>query len=96
LGHILKGRIERLIKDEILHPLDFTDLEQSRDCIKHKFVKQINKNVNQSMRVLEIIHIDRCGPFLVRIVDGFDSFITFIDDYSRYGYIILLRKDQKL
>jgi hypothetical protein len=30
--------------------------------------------------VLEIIHIDICGPFPVRTVDGFDSFITFTYD----------------
>jgi hypothetical protein len=37
--------------------------------------------------VLEIIHKDICGPFLVRTVYGFASFITFTDDYSRYNYI---------
>ena len=50
-------------------------------------MKQIKKNVKHSMRLLEIIHTNICGPFPVRTEDGFDSFITFIDDYSRYGYI---------
>jgi hypothetical protein len=50
-------------------------------------VKQIKKNAKHSMRLLEIIHTDICGPFPVRTEDGFDSFITFIGDYSRYGYI---------
>jgi hypothetical protein len=36
---------------------------------------------------LELIHIDICGPFPLEFVDGFDSFRTFTDDYSRYGYI---------
>ena len=31
--------------------------------------------------------MDICGPFPVKSVDGFDSFITFTDDLSRYGYI---------
>jgi hypothetical protein len=61
LGHISRGRIERLVKGLILHHLDFTDLEQYRDC-KH------------STRVLEIIQTNICGPFLVRTVDGFNSF----------------------
>ena len=34
LGHILRGRIEILIKKEILPPLEFSDLEQCIDCIK--------------------------------------------------------------
>jgi hypothetical protein len=44
-GPHFEGRIERLVKKEILHSLDFTDLEQCRDYIKAKFVKQITKNV---------------------------------------------------
>jgi hypothetical protein len=39
------------------------------------------------MRVLEIIHTDIYGPFLVRTVDGYDSFRTFIHDCSHYSYI---------
>jgi hypothetical protein len=36
LGHISRGGIERLIKEEILHPLDFLDTEYCIDCIKGK------------------------------------------------------------
>jgi hypothetical protein len=45
--------------------------------------------------VLEIIHTDICGPFPVRTVDGFNSFITFTDDYSRYGYIYPIKEISK-
>jgi hypothetical protein len=92
LGHISRGIIQSLAKEQILHPLDFTDLEQCRDCIKGKFAKQIKKNGKHSTRVLEIIHTDICGPFSVRTVDGFNSFITFTDDYSRYGYIYPIKE----
>ena len=37
LGHISRGRIERLVKNEILPPLEFSDIEQCIDCIKRKF-----------------------------------------------------------
>jgi hypothetical protein len=33
------GGIERLVKEEIFHHLDFIDLEQCRDCIKSKFAE---------------------------------------------------------
>jgi hypothetical protein len=39
LGHISKGRMERLIREEILPKLDFSDLDQCVDCIKEKFAK---------------------------------------------------------
>ena len=35
---------------------------------------------------------DICGPFPVKSVDGYDSFITFTDDYSRYGYIYPIKE----
>jgi hypothetical protein len=40
LGHISRGRIENLIKNDILPPLEFSDIEKCIDCIKGKYVKQ--------------------------------------------------------
>jgi hypothetical protein len=45
LGLISRGRIERLIKESILPPLEFLDLEQCIDCIKGKYVKKTKKDV---------------------------------------------------
>ena len=69
-----EGGIERLIKEDILHPLDFSDadVEHCIDCIKGKYTKKIKNGANRSTRVLKIIHIDICGPFNVKSVDGFD------------------------
>ena len=92
LGHISRGRIEILVKNEILPPLEFLDLEQCIDCIKVKYAKQIKKGANRSTGTLEIIHTDICGPFSMKSVDGYDSFITFTDDYSRYGYIYPIKE----
>jgi hypothetical protein len=92
LGHISKGRIERLIKESILPHLEFSDLEQYVNCIKGKYVKKIKKNVKRSVGTLEIIHTNICGLFPVKSVDGYDSFITFTDDYSRYGYIYPIKE----
>ena len=47
---------------------------------------------NRSKCVLELIHIDVCGPLNVRARGIFEYFINFIDDYSRYGYIYLLHR----
>jgi transposase InsO family protein len=92
-GHILRGRMERLIKEEILTLLDFSDLGHYIECIKGKYVKHIKKiGATHSSGVLEIIHTDICGPFNVKFADGFNSFITFTDDFSRYGYIYPIRE----
>ena len=90
LGHISKERIQRLIKNEILSNLDFTDLEVCIDCIKGKQTKHTKKGATRSTQLLEIIHTDICGPFDAPSFGGEKYFITFIDDFSRYGYIYLL------
>ena len=42
--------------------------------------------------VLELIHSDLCGPMSTQARGGYEYFVTFIDDYSRYGYVYLLRR----
>lgn len=46
-----EGWIEFIIKQDILHYLDFTDLEICIDCIKGKFAKDIKKTTKYSSRV---------------------------------------------
>jgi hypothetical protein len=93
LCHISRGGIERLIKDDILIPLDFSNSGYCIDCIKGKYVKQVKKcEVKWSAGVLEIIHTDICGLLPIKSVDGFDSLITFTDDFSRYGYIYPIKE----
>jgi hypothetical protein len=82
-----------LIKDDILTPLDFSNSDYCIDCIKEKYAKQVEKGeAKRSAGVLEIIHMNICGSFPIKYVDDFDSFITFTDDFSRYGYIYPIKK----
>ena len=41
--------------------------------------------------LLELIHTDVCGPMSSTARGGFQYFITFTDDLSRYGYVYLMR-----
>lgn len=36
------------------------------------------------------MYTDICGPISVQSRGGFEYFITFIDDYSRYGYVYII------
>jgi len=92
LGHISKERMERLVKNEILPSLDFTDLNVCVDCIKGKQTKHIKKGATRSTQLLEIIHTDICGPFDASSFNKERYFITFINDFSRYGYVYLLHE----
>ena len=48
LGHISRGRIERLVTNEIFPPIEFSDLEQCIECIKGKYIKQIKRVPNKA------------------------------------------------
>ena len=47
---------------------------------------------NKSIDVLELIHTDICGPFPKDSWNGQQYFITFKDDFSRYGNLYLIHK----
>nr|KAJ0213750.1 hypothetical protein LSAT_V11C400160130 [Lactuca sativa] len=97
LGHISKMRIDRLVSDGVLSNLNFTDLKISAECIKGKQTKTKRLDATRSLDVLELIHTDICGPFPSASWNGQQYFISFIDDYSRYGYLYLIHeKSQSL
>ncbi|KAF5788317.1 putative RNA-directed DNA polymerase [Helianthus annuus] len=91
LGHISRDRMIRLVKDGELPDLDFSDFGTCVECIKGKKTNKIKKGATRSSRLLELIHTDICGPFPPGIT-GHTSFITFIDDYSRYMYLYLIKE----
>jgi hypothetical protein len=41
--------------------------------------------------LLELVHTDLCGSMSSLARGSFQYFITFTDDFSRYGYIFLTR-----
>ena len=89
LGHISKERMQTLTKTKIFPPLDYHDMDV---CVKEKMINTKKKGAIRSQNQLEHIHTNICGLFPTPTHDGFKYFITFIDDYSRYGYIYLLAK----
>ena len=45
--------------------------------------------------MLELVHMDVCGPMSTQAKGGYEYFITFTDDYLRYGYVYLMRWKSK-
>ena len=84
--------LERLVKNEIFMNIDFSDFSVCVDCIKSKQTKHTKKNTTRSTQLFEIIHTDICGPFNSPSFSGEKYFITFTDDFSRYGHINLLNE----
>ena len=44
----------------------------------------------RAKEVLDLVQTDLCAPISTSARGGYEYFITFIDDYSRYGYVYLM------
>ena len=77
-------------------PLAFLNLEQLplyQNFIQGKMTKRsfTSKGV-RAEGCFDLIHLDVCGPFSVHAKCCYEYFITFTDDYPRYGYVYLMKK----
>ena len=54
--------------------------------------RPFNAKGRRAQELLELIHTDVCGPMLTQVKGGYEYFITFTNDYSRYGYVYLMRR----
>ena len=48
--------------------------------------------IDRCTELLRVIHTDICESFTPSSMGGYKYFITFIDDYSRYGFVELIRE----
>ena len=93
LAHINSNRIQRLIKDGLLEPLDFDRFLVCESCFEGKMTKRpFNAKGRRAQELLELVHMDVCGPMSTQAKGGYEYFITFTDNYSRYGYVYLMRR----
>ncbi len=92
LGHISEKRIKKLHKEGLLDSFDLESLETCEACLLGKMTKTPFTGINERANdLLVLIHSDVCGPFSSVARGGFQYFITFTDDFSRFGYVYLMR-----
>ena len=83
--------MQRLIKEWVLHDLDFSYFDTCVNCIKGKLLVRARKGKrSRKQDVLEMIHTDICGPIAPSAIGGHKYFITLIYNYSRFGWMELL------
>nr|GEX93922.1 hypothetical protein [Tanacetum cinerariifolium] len=92
LGHISKKRIEKLQHDRLLNSTDLRAFEKYVPCMSRKMEKKpYTHQVERAKDLLGLIHTDVCGPVKIMSRQGANYFVTFTDDFSRYGYVYLLK-----
>ncbi|GJR84169.1 retrotransposon protein, putative, ty1-copia subclass [Tanacetum coccineum] len=92
LTHISKKRIEKLQQDGLLKSTDEESVEQCVSCLSGMMTRKLFLHrIERATDLLGLIHTDVCGPLRHVSRQGASYFITFTDDYSRYGYVYLLK-----
>ena len=93
LGHVNLDRINRLVKDGPLRKLNAGTLPVCESFLEGKMTKRpLSAKGERSKEPLQLVHSDVCGLLSVQARGGYEYFVTFIDDYSRYGYVCLMHK----
>ena len=93
LGHINPNRIHGLVKSGILNSLAFEHIPMCESCLEGKMTKRPFKAKGyRATKPLELVHTDVCGPMRVQARGGYEDFVTFTDDYSRYGFVYLMHQ----
>nr|GEX92539.1 zinc finger, CCHC-type [Tanacetum cinerariifolium] len=92
LGHIRKKHIEKLQHDGLFNSTNLRAFEKCVSCMSGKMArKPYTHQVERAKDLLGLIHTDVCGLFRTVSRQGASNFVTFTDDFSRYGYAYLLK-----
>ena len=84
--------MKKLHADGSLDSLDFESVETCGPCLMGKMTKTpFSGMMERASDLLEMIHVDVCGPMSVEACGGYRYFLTFTDDLSRYGDIYLMK-----
>ena len=82
--------MNRLARENLLG--QFTKIDMST-CEYFLAGKTTRKPFRKGTRIeipLKLIHSNICGPMSVRVSHDALYFITFIDDFTRYGHVYLI------
>ena len=101
-GHLNIQDVKLLHEQKMVKGMSLSDSDSVDGCHgcalgKSKRNPFPKRSERKSTRPLELIHSDVCGPIHVESVGGSRYFITFVDDYSRFVTVYMLKtKDEAL
>nr|GEW04402.1 hypothetical protein [Tanacetum cinerariifolium] len=94
---ISKKRIEKLQHAGLLNFIDIESLGKCVSCMSRKMPrKHYSHQVERDKDLLGLIYTDVCSPFRIVSRQGATYFVTFTDDFSRYGYVYLPKHKHKV
>ena len=97
MSHINPNRINGFVKSGISNSLIFEPILVCESCLEGKMTKRPFKaKGNHVTKQLGLVHTYVCGSMCAQGRGGYEYFITFIDNYSGYGYVYLMHHKSEL
>lgn len=96
-GHLGYENLKLLSKNKLVHGLENLEnfdinSKHCEPCILGKITrKPFNRKGYRAKQPLELVHTDVCGPISPVSWDGHSYFVTFIDDYTHFVIVYLLK-----
>lgn len=98
-GHLGAQNLNKLVRDNMVERLDVELSAMSdcpfacKSCIYGRQTREVfdNSITSRSNRPLELIHSDVCGQLPEETYDGCRYFVSFIDDYTHFTVVYLIR-----
>ena len=76
--------------------MDINGFPICESCLEGKMTNRpFNAKGRRAQELLELVHTDVYGPMSTQAKGGYEYFITFTNDYSRYGYVYLMKRKSK-
>lgn len=96
--HLGYDNLKRLVKEDMVKGIDVKaediklEEEICKACAQAKQTRLPFKRAeDKTTGVLDLVHMDICGPLPEETIGKKSYFITFLDDYSRYSSVTLLK-----
>jgi transposase InsO family protein len=96
LGHISHRSIRSMKHHNMVHGIDFPDTDRGvfcEGCAEGKQTKQPRNRHpgTRAKQLLELVHTDVYEPTKTESPSGKRYIVTFIDDFSRYTFVYMIR-----
>jgi hypothetical protein len=95
-GHASSSRVQQLVFRGLLGPVS----KDNFDCVSCQLGKQLalpfHNSEFMSIGIFDLIHSDVWGPSPINSIGGSRYFVIFVDDYSRYSWVFLMRSHDEL
>ncbi|GJR92290.1 retrotransposon protein, putative, ty1-copia subclass [Tanacetum coccineum] len=84
--------MDMLQRDGLLQPTHNESHENCKSCMSGKMARRpFPHQVERAKELLRLTHTDVYGPFRTVLREGANYVITFTDDFSRYGFVYLMK-----